>query len=582
MTTVKLWCLIVGYTQPIEVNAPPEMNMGLLKKLIVADAGVPIPVVTMTAHKVDRDRPLLELPAMSLPTRAMAALETAKQLGASETVASHFPAATHVPDQIHILVTSTALDTQGTNRRNISLDLVSAWNNRANITLPSTDRLGNYLDQPLESSEKLPLSGYNYDLLIKQPITIDACSASDLDKLFRRTETEVAEPYDRSFHFAVATPPHRAATEAGYHSFLDRVLSDPLQLLHPAGTWSRDSSYHASTKQFRPDFTFVSNNICLFRGEEKPPGSLDDPQLELAEKLTWTYDPAPYIFGYFASGPKVTLVVICRPNPNDRKRMPIVYPIFEMDLSFVRQRIDILRRLIRMSQLFGPLLSVIRTPRAADFQILERDDKTVEILAGCVKKVHNDPLRTRHLEMIYKQLDTKMVRNVDRPVLWRVDKGEVYLGPKGVNLPPKDVKELVQAVTCVLQMLEDLHQEPPIYHRDLRWPNIMQDATDSSRWFVIDWDDATHTPTKAANHLRENNHSPDVQHDDHGPEVDIWGVGQLICEGAMIFGSLPQVLQEYGRNMKENSKIVTVHEALEFVRAYASEHFATETLVGQI
>ena len=47
----------------------------------------------------------------------------------------------------------------------------------------------------------------------------------------------------------------------------------------------------------RPDYAFLVNNLCPFRGEEKAPESNADPKQELADKLAWAYDPAPYVFG---------------------------------------------------------------------------------------------------------------------------------------------------------------------------------------------------------------------------------------------------------------------------------------------
>ena len=51
---------------------------------------------------------------------------------------------------------------------------------------------------------------------------------------------------------------------------------------------------------------------------------------------------------------------------------------------------------------------------------------------------------------------------------------------------------------------------------------------DGKRWFLIDWSDASMTPTYAAMHLKTAEHSPRVYQDNHGAEVDIWGVGKYM------------------------------------------------------
>ena len=86
-----------------------------------------------------------------------------------------------------------------------------------------------------------------------------------------------------------------------------------------------------------------------------------------------------------------------------------------------------------------------------------------------------------------------------------------------------------------LNLEQVLHQEPPVFHRDLRWPNVVRHL-DGHQWFVIDWEDASAAPTQAQSHFDHKNHSPKVFSDGHGAEVDIWGVGTLIsqCESLYV------------------------------------------------
>jgi hypothetical protein len=73
-----------------------------------------------------------------------------------------------------------------------------------------------------------------------------------------------------------------------------------------------------------------------------------------------------------------------------------------------------------------------------------------------------------------------------------------------------------------------MHSSPdPVYHRDIREPNIIK-RFDGQGWFLIDWSDASTAPTRAATHLKESEHSVQVRQDNHGAEVDIWGIGKYM------------------------------------------------------
>ena len=75
-----------------------------------------------------------------------------------------------------------------------------------------------------------------------------------------------------------------------------------------------------------------------------------------------------------------------------------------------------------------------------------------------------------------------------------------------------------------------MHDGPnPVYHRDIREPNIIK-RFDIQGWFLIDWSDASTIPTLGVQHLSDLEHSPHVREDNHGPEVDIWGIGYYMEE----------------------------------------------------
>jgi hypothetical protein len=102
--------------------------------------------------------------------------------------------------------------------------------------------------------------------------------------------------------------------------------------------------------------------------------------------------------------------------------------------------------------------------------------------------------------------------------------------------------------------LQVMHKDPmPIYHRDIRWPNVVKSANDPTRWFLIDWDDAATPPTFAAKHLDSHCHAPAVFQDNHGPEVDVWAVGMLIIECSRSFLSFAPNLLAVGEAMQSGT-----------------------------
>ena len=104
-----------------------------------------------------------------------------------------------------------------------------------------------------------------------------------------------------------------------------------------------------------------------------------------------------------------------------------------------------------------------------------------------------------------------------------------------------------------------MHDGPkPLFRRDIRWPNVILPSNDCSKWFLIDWDDAAMPPTHAAKHPES--HPAAVFQDNHGAEVDIWGVGKLILYAREFLrhACYPPYIDDYwhadGRRADRNSK----------------------------
>ncbi|KAF8572904.1 hypothetical protein K439DRAFT_1643341 [Ramaria rubella] len=213
----------------------------------------------------------------------------------------------------------------------------------------------------------------------------------------------------------------------------------------------RNSNKHAETKKMRPDFGFLVQNVCVFRGEEKGPENPEDPRAELADKLMWVYNPAEYMLGYYCRGLELTLVAICPPSEGRGK--PIILDLASANLRIRRDRIINIRRLINLTTLLKPLSDIVQSA-SGEFQPMKRNFSTVEITASCIVKTYtcsDADARIKHLDAIYASLQEWGVPNTDRIIY---AKGEaVYLAPRGILVPPKTQVDLRECVICILDAL---------------------------------------------------------------------------------------------------------------------------------
>jgi hypothetical protein len=180
----------------------------------------------------------------------------------------------------------------------VTTEILGYWLPDA-VSLPAIKDLGHLLDQPLHERAKIPLDRYGFDALITGPNQLsDRIEPKDISALFRIDYRERADGLCRLISYALMeNPPDDNATENAFILFWDSNIRKVMETLIPGGVSIRDSNRHTSTKAQRPDFGFLYLNICPFRGEEKSSSNKDDPRDELVDKMTWIYDPAPYVLG---------------------------------------------------------------------------------------------------------------------------------------------------------------------------------------------------------------------------------------------------------------------------------------------
>ena len=65
-------------------------------------------------------------------------------------------------------------------------------------------------------------------------------------------------------------------------------------------------------------------------------------------------------------------------------------------------------------------------------------------------------------------------------------------------------------------------------HRDICWENVLK-FIDRDKWFIIDFDDACHSPSTEPNiQLAFKSHAPEISKGVHDVSVDMWSIGYLI------------------------------------------------------
>jgi hypothetical protein len=179
----------------------------------------------------------------------------------------------------------------------ISATLLRRWAEPIS-PLPQLGDLAAYIEGPLEDDNKIPISHdiMNDLLSLQEPRSM--CTPNEVQQLFRSSEDEKAG-YILTIVSAALNffPPASDSTENAFIVFWDMNIRNIVDAVI-TGRPIRDSNEMRSTALMRPDFGFLINGICAFRGEEKAPVFTGrHPKTELFEKLTWTYDPAPYILG---------------------------------------------------------------------------------------------------------------------------------------------------------------------------------------------------------------------------------------------------------------------------------------------
>ncbi|KAF1324654.1 Crinkler, partial [Globisporangium splendens] len=360
------------------------------------------------------------------------------------------------------------------------------------------------------------------------------------------------------------------ATEDSFHSFWDNLICNVLNVVL--------SGIGASERRLTgcnsPDYLFVVDSFCVFRGEEEAPGArIGTPRRELCEKLIWTYGDVPYLFGYAAVGFKVDLYATARKSVSSQVD---AIELGSFDLKNLGGRFRLLLAILNISRLLRSITSLCPESGRDEYKSLVRSNGV---------QVHLEPIRVVkifpdvatfqntkwHLERLYSVLKGYRVPNVDRLIKTVVSTRRMVFIPRGTDTKPSSVEDLFHAIRDVLSALVKLH-EASWMHRDIQWSNVVKRRDSSDSWFLIDFVDAAESPQykPSGRHLSQEEHAPEIHNSDHHTTaVDMWSVGHLIqTSGRSVYGSWHDLGEERTAFMRrlmhdDTSQRPTAAEALE-------------------
>ncbi|KAH9113669.1 hypothetical protein AeMF1_012161, partial [Aphanomyces euteiches] len=179
------------------------------------------------------------------------------------------------------------------------------------------------------------------------------------------------------------------------------------------GLSDRDTSRGSSTGLNRPDFIFIVDSVCVFRGEEKAPGfPIENPKQKLVTKLDWTYGKVPYLLGYAAVSYHIALCAItCEDDAVSATELG------RYDLRSLEGRFQWLLALLNVVRLFKSLARLCPDSARGEFRQIPRGHGiTIYFDHSSVFKLFPEELyqnAKHHVEAVYDVLERHKVPHVD-------------------------------------------------------------------------------------------------------------------------------------------------------------------------
>ncbi|CAG8483687.1 3106_t:CDS:2 [Rhizophagus irregularis] len=385
--------------------------------------------------------------------------------------------------------------------------------------LPNRSDLANFLNE--NPPVKIPLAPIHFFQF--KTGDLDGITDEERDIYFIQNAEEECTSLFSKLLGQLIFPPSYGKNENSYHDLWDSIIKNTMKIFGKHNTslptleFDRNTSKRTTTDHNRPDMVVIVRNICPFQGEEKSQEDAEDLSKELTKKFQVL----------------VTFVTLHKPINNlSNKRKQSVYSerIAEFDLGHLSDRIRIMNFLRNICHVLPIIVNLCLPRDFPDFETIIRSNRTVVELRYAITKKFTNEGQVTYLKEIYGMLQANNVRFSDR--LEYSSKHSVHLVLHREQQEPSNLKELLQALICILTCLKSMHSIDPnlIMHRDIQWPNIIRHYDKYQRFILIDFDYTTFSPSsELLKEFSKNDYAHEMLIRKHNFKVDIWGIGHLVA-----------------------------------------------------
>jgi hypothetical protein len=262
----------------------------------------------------------------------------------------------------------------------------------------------------------------------------------------------------------------------------------------------------------KPDFAVYANNFLMLVGEEESSNSLsEDASQQLVNhlgqecsRLPWLiFGNIPFLFGYTACGNIVKLFcfnrskkcyLLCTYNLNNKLNgnCSDCVKLFVHMINVARIILELSRKPLKWSLTYNNFL--VKEERLLGATVFCHLYGAVKVYEKKSTKFNSEKENRvidiyNHLKMhpnTYNGYAIQCTKIVG--VSSEASTVEIYLEPlcKPIESQFKDVRDLLNALWCVLKALVQLHANNYV-HGDIRWSNIMYDVVEK-KYLLIDFD----------------------------------------------------------------------------------------------
>lgn len=361
-------------------------------------------------------------------------------------------------------------------------------------------------------------------------------------------ETDYAAHISNDIATLIATLLVVCDSEDTMHALLDTVLG--IVCVRGFGGYKRNKadSHSVGRADFSCPVDVHAIPIVVFRGEDKMEREANGrhhPRTELEDKTPWEewpmfFNDLPYIFGYFAVGRPGRLQLQLGCLVQEQRKFVALGQTH--DLATVAGRVQAYLFFLKLVPFLRAAANrASGAPLNLDWELDRGDGVTLRyaVMDGVtrVRKRYKCP-STAHAYGLHDAwlARKRFLASIEGSQNFFVPVLEIYTDDKDaiVHFARCDEVEMtlanvLMAVYHTMEALEVLHANGCV-HNDIRWPNVMFSRA-ASRYVLIDFDMSAMLEednlVPPIYNLSREDHAPSIR-ERHGPEVDVWGVGNMM------------------------------------------------------